>query len=100
MRAALALVAGVAIGSAQDPTAEQVRDRLDAYLKAYEPLLSTLVADERMSQRVGPSLDVNRRSFTAKPQNLALISEVAFVSLPGGAGELGFRRVVEVNGNE
>ena len=51
-----------------------------------------------MSQRVGPSLDANRASFTAKPQNRALISEVAFVSLPGGVGWLGFRRVVDVNG--
>ena len=86
------------LGSVQSPNAEAVRDELDAYLRVYEPALSSFVADERMSQRVGPSLDANRRSFTAKPQNRALISEVAFVSLPGGVGWLGFRRVVEVNG--
>jgi hypothetical protein len=92
-----AIVAGV-LGTFQTSNAEPVRDKLDAYLQAYEPQLSALVADERMSQRVGPSLDANRGSFTAKPQNRALTSEVAFISLPGGVGWLGFRRVVDVNG--
>jgi hypothetical protein len=98
MKASIAALVAVGLGALQAPSADLVRNKLDAYLRAYEPELSTLVADERMSQRVGPSLDANRKSFTAKPQNRALISEVAFVSLPGGVGWLGFRRVVEVNG--
>jgi hypothetical protein len=98
MKTSIAALVAVALGTFQAPSAELVRDKLDAYLHAYEPVLSSLVADERMSQRVGPSLDANRESFTAKPQNRALISEVAFISLPGGVGWLGFRRVVDVNG--
>lgn len=65
-----------------------LRDRLDAYLLAYEPQLSTLVADEEMTQRMQQNRWVTNRR---------LHSEVAFVALPANAGWLGFRRVVKVN---
>jgi hypothetical protein len=65
-------------------------------LIAYEPLLSTVVAQETMTQRDGPSADAVR--VTAPPTiNRQIISEVAFVGLPGEAGWLGFRRVLTVN---
>ncbi len=59
--------------------------------------MSSVVADERMTQRDGASRYAN--SQTAEPtKNREIISEVAFIGLPGNAGWLGFRRVVTVNG--
>ena len=81
----------------QAENADAIRDRLDAYLIAYEPQLSALVAEERMQQRDGLSSQANR--MTAQPVlNRRLISEVAFIGLPGDAGWLGFRRVTNLNG--
>lgn len=81
-----------AIVVAQAPDAGVIRDRLDAYLLAYEPLLSALVADEEMTQRM-------QQGFGGwRVTNRRLHSEVAFVALPGNAGWLGFRRVTKVNG--
>lgn len=95
MKAVAVLMFG-ALASLQSPDADAVRDRLDAYLLAYEPELSTLIADELLVQRDGPSADAYRVS--AQPvKNRRLISEVAFISLPG-AGWLGFRRAVNLNG--
>lgn len=68
------------------------RDRLDTYLIAYEPQLSSLVADEEMTQRTS-----RQRGFTGV-SNRRIHSEVALIALPGDAGWLGFRRVVKVNG--
>jgi len=50
-------------------------------------------------QRDGPSREA---SLMAAPEtkNRRLISEVAFISLPGGAGWLGFRRAVNLNGKD
>ena len=88
-----------AVAPLQAPDADAVRDRLDAYLRAYEPQLSSLVAEELLIQRDGPSREA---SLTAAPdtKNRRLISEVAFISLPGGAGWLGFRRAVNLNGKD
>jgi hypothetical protein len=96
MRAAIVAVTGIVLGSFQAPDAGQVRDSLDAYLRAYEPQLSALVAEEHMQQRVGPS----RQALNVVPkiENRALVAEVAFVNLPGEAGWLGFRRVTNING--
>jgi hypothetical protein len=83
--------------ASQTGNADAIRDRLDKYLFEYEPLLSGVVADERMTQRDGASRYAN--SQTAEPtKNREIISEVAFIGLPGDAGWLGFRRVVKVNG--
>jgi hypothetical protein len=67
---------------------------LDAYLTEYEPKLSALVADERFEQRVpyegpyNPALNLDR----------LLLSEMAFLRLPGDGAWLGHRRVNRVNG--
>jgi hypothetical protein len=82
------LAAAVVTLAAQDAEVGSLRDDLDRYLRAYEPQLSTVVADEEMTQRArGWGIDHRR-----------IHSEVAFVSLPANAGWLGFRRVVKVNG--
>ncbi len=80
----------------QSNQGDVVRDRLDTYLISYEPQLSALVADERMTQRDGASPEANK--INAEPtRNREISSEVAFVSLPGGVGWLGFRRVISAN---
>ena len=79
--------------------AEAVRDRLDGYLLAYEPQLSTLVAEELLIQRDGPTREATVH-LTPDTKNRRLVSEVAFISLPGGAGWLGFRRAVNLNGKD
>lgn len=67
---------------------------LDTYLTEYEPKLSALVADERFVQRVpyegpyNPELNLDR----------LLLSEMAFLRLPGDGAWLGHRRVQSVNG--
>jgi hypothetical protein len=98
MKAAAALLLG-ALTALQAPDADAVRDQLDAYLLAYEPQLSQLVAEELLIQRDGPSQDA---AVNAAPdtKNRRLISEVAFISLPGSAGWLGFRRAVNLNGKD
>ena len=81
----------------QPDNGDALRDRLDKYLIAYEPQLSGLVADEQMSQRDAPGQGA---AVTAAPdtKHRSMVSEVAFIGLPGDAGWLGFRRVVRVNG--
>lgn len=76
-----------------------VRDRLDKYLLEYEPQLSSLVAEERFTQRDAPS---RQATVNAAPDTVhrSIVSEVAFISLPGKAGWLGFRRVMRVNNKD
>jgi hypothetical protein len=97
---ALTLAAlGVLVGffAARQPDAEQLRDRLDAYLTAYQPELSTLLAREVMTQTIESS--TSRRPGSLPPYTQRkLDSEVAFMSLPGEAGWLGIRMVRKVNG--
>ncbi len=95
MKLAIALAAGLAAWQVDDGNG--VRDRLDKYLIEYEQQLSTVVAEERLSQRDAPS---RQATVTAAPDSKfrTIISEVAFIGLPGKAGWLGFRRVMKVNG--
>ena len=79
----LAAILFAALAVAEPPDVDTIRDRLDGYLLAYEPQLSALVADEELFQN-----DSYRRR--------TLVSEVAFIALPGDAGWMGFRRVVKV----
>ena len=98
MKAVAVLLFG-AMTALQSPDADVLRDRLDAYLLAYEPQLSALVAEELLIQRDGPSKEA---VFSAAPdtKNRRIVSEVAFISLPGGTGWLGFRRAVKLNGKD
>lgn len=100
------IVAIVAIvptnGTAQDADPHAVRMRLHAYLTGYERELSTLIAEEHMTQwpharpgtAAGDSTGI-RRDVT-RPRRLT--ADVAFVPLPGNAGWLGFRDVKTLNG--
>jgi len=90
------ILLGCAVLAAQANNGDAIRDRLDNYLIGYEPQLSSLVADERMTQRDGVSrLAVGQTHEPTKDREI--ISEVAFIGLPGNAGWLGFRRVTMVN---
>lgn len=84
----LVLAAVAAVVQAED--AGPIRDRLDRYLLAYEPQLSAVIADEEMTQRS------RERQWVVNHRRIQ--SEVAFIALPGGAGWMGFRRVLRVNG--
>jgi hypothetical protein len=85
---------------------ESVRSRLHTYLSAYEEQLRTVIADERMLQwpmrdasagsvYLGAKVGTVRRDSS---RVRILESDVAFVSLPGNAGWLGYRDVRRVGG--
>lgn len=85
-------------GARSEPPA--VVERLYAYLDAYEPALSELVADEEFRQRLLPLEGVNgasldgRRAITSR----RLLSDVGFLRLPGGLAWLAQRSVRAVDG--
>lgn len=84
------------IAAVQSPTStlDAALARMDGYLAGYEPKLSELIADETMLQemrhtpgRLMAPIEIKKR----------VVSEVAFVALPGNAGWLGFRHVKAVD---
>ena len=95
---ALLLAIGAAVQAPDDTS--RVVAQLDAYLEAYEPRLSELVADERMDQMVATPQRVllrGVRDVRKIQERRQLRSEVAFIALPHDAGWLGFRHVKTVN---
>ncbi len=97
MKALLALL-GVSFLALQPSSGDAIRERLAAYLISYERQLSTVVADELLIQRDGEVRDADIRNRSGTSENRRIMSEVAFIGLPGDAGWLGFRRVMTVNG--
>jgi hypothetical protein len=86
--------------AAQQSSVDDVLAKLDAYLIAYQPKLSELIADEVLVQ------EINGTTRLVSPEELSpgitrqrrrLASEVAFIALPNNAGWLGFRNVKTVN---
>lgn len=94
-----ALIVAALVALAGQPRAETARDRLDAYLSAYLPQLSALVAVESLVQHV-PSVRDSRNRVIAYGEQRRLRSEIAFVGLPGEGNMLGFRLVTRVDGKE
>lgn len=92
---AAALFGVLIVAQDQPPTAQDVRDQLNAYLTAYEPKLSELIADEQLVQRDVPLREGRPGSDAFLKRTLQ--SEVAFIALPGDAGWLGFRRVLQLD---
>jgi hypothetical protein len=76
------------LGSA--PSVDQLRDKLDAYLRDYQPKLSAIIATELISQELEPIIG---RLSVVTGHRRVIQSEMSFGSLPGGFGWLGFRRV-------
>jgi hypothetical protein len=96
---AVAIALAAPAGRAQDVDPQAVRARLHAYLTAYEPQLSAVVADEHFEQWPLDNLLTGLTPGTYKRDTFRLRildSEVAFVSLPANAGWLGFRDVLRV----
>lgn len=99
------------ISAQSKPSLEQLLDRMAAYLTDYETQLSSVVADERFTQRV-----VYTRAYTdgvpeigrmpsesdlrTDNEQRRLESEIGFIRLPGGSVWLGFRDVRRINGRE
>lgn len=96
------LATSASLPARQDPDPQVVRVRMHAYLEDYEKELSTLVAEERLQQwplrgagaTTGAVLS-GRRDLT---RIRSLVSDVAFVPLPGNVGWLGYRDVVQIGG--
>ena len=92
----LAVVAIAVVILAQPPTADVLRARLAAYLTAYQPRLSGLIADELLVQE--NKRGSRRTGGLGPPEYRTIHAEVAFIALPGEAGWLGFRSVTKVGG--
>lgn len=88
----LALASGPRAERGQSPTVENVLASLDRYFETYRLALGELVAEERMVQRTEGvrSLAITRE----------IISDVAFIDLPGNAGWLGFRDTRRVSSRD
>lgn len=88
----LALASSAQAGQNRQPAAESVLTALDRYFETYRLALGELVAQERMVQRTSGmrSLAITRE----------IISDVAFIDLPGDAGWLGFRDARRVSGRD
>lgn len=84
---------------AQQPTAEDLRDRLDAYLRDYQDRLSAIVATETLVQETAPRPVLGQRLPTfVEGAKRRLESEVSFGTLPGEDWWLGFRHVLRRDG--
>jgi hypothetical protein len=90
------------------PALGQLLDRLAAYLTDYETQLSSVVADERFSQRIfyaradsdGAPFSAGQLSRETSDEQRRLESEIGFIRLPGASVWLGFRDVRRINGRE
>lgn len=94
----VALLLAASARAQSKPELGQLLDRMAAYLTDYETQLSSVVADERFSQRV-----VYTRAYTdgvpeTNDEQRRLESEIGFIRLPGGSVWLGFRDVRRING--
>lgn len=87
--------------AAAAPSLGAVLRRVERYVVAYEPELSTLVAREQYVQTMTPSRgnpETNDRP-SGQTQARTLVSDFLFLRLPGEEGPwLGFRDVLEVDG--
>jgi hypothetical protein len=96
------LAMSAALPARQDPDPQVVRARLHHYLVGYEKELSSLIAEEHFRQwplrgtgaTTGAVLS-GRRDLT---RIRSIVSDVAFVPLPGNVGWLGYRDVVQIGG--
>jgi len=79
--------------AAASPSLEDVVERLDRYLAAYEPRLSAVVADEEYEQWLSGFV-------LSGPRPMRILqSEFLFTRLPNGAPWTGFRDTVTVDGH-
>lgn len=96
--AVLALAASLRAEPVQPTTVDQLLASLDRYFETYRLALGALVAEERMVQRTGGRDLDHANAIRALEVTREIISDVAFIDLPGGAGWLGFRDTKTVSG--
>jgi hypothetical protein len=82
------------------PELEQLLERMAAYLTDYETQLSSIVAEERFTQKVTYTRAYTDGVPETNDEQRRLDSEIGFIRLPGGSDWLGFRDVRKVNGRE
>ena len=92
MKSAVAAALLFAVATQQNPQLDRLLAELSAYLDAYEGELSTVVAEERLTQEIVPL-----RRLTETQQRRALLSDVTFMRLPGDGPWLGYREVKRVD---
>jgi len=102
MKVSAALLLSIVILQPKPSALDAALAKLDAYLEAYEPKLSELIADEILIQEV----NLPRNQLYMPPQAQSpgpsrvrrrIKSEVAFITLPNDTGWLGFRHVTAVD---
>ena len=95
----LVCLASTAFRAQSEPT-QTVVERMHAYLDAYEPKLSELVADEAFVQRLRPPGEgVNGESVGPRyASSRRLESDIGFLRLPGRLGWLAQRSVRAIDG--
>ena len=94
---AVVLLTITSISAQPAPPVGTILNRMYAYLSAYESELSSVVADERLDQRV-TRLRAERHQFGDSTVTRLIESEVSFTRLPGQHEWLGFRDVQRING--
>lgn len=97
MRRVLLLAVVVSCGAVAPAHAQSdaaIVERMHAYIEAYEPKLSALVADEDFRQRTTSVTSYGVQQVTARRR---LRSDVGFLRLPGGLEWLGQRSVRAVD---
>ena len=82
------------------PELEQLLERMAAYLTEYETQLSSVVAEERFTQKVTYTRAYTDGVPETNDEQRRLESEIGFIRLPGSSDWLGFRDVRKVNGRE
>ncbi len=96
------LAMSAALPARQDPDPQVVRARMHDYLVEYEMALSSLIAEERFQQWPLRGAGATNGAVLSGRRDLtrirSLVSDVAFVPLPGNVGWLGYRDVVEIGG--
>ena len=92
MKAVVAAALLVGVATQPDWQLESSLIALTAYLDDYENALSTVVAEERLTQEINPL-----RRLSESQQRRVLVSDVAFMRLPGDGPWLGYREVTHVD---
>jgi hypothetical protein len=96
---AIVTASGLLLPAQQPAAVEPVLAALDRYFSVYRDALGKLVAEERMVQQTGGRQLVAPNSAVQPiARTREIVSDVAFVDLPGNAGWLGYRDTKTVGG--
>jgi hypothetical protein len=91
--AVAAMFTAIATAATAQPSLDSLLDALSTYLDTYEMELSTVVAEEQLTQELS-------RRVNYIQQRRVLISDVTFMRLPGDGPWYGYREVKRVDNRE